>query len=296
MIDSIPKNSSSEIPIWFRANDQDLFGVITLPQSVPRRIGVVFLDGGQCVRNRLSAVLARRLAESGFHVFRFDYHGTGESSGECDTFELHRPFTADLMSAVDELRRRGVDEFILVGRCFGARTALSAVGRIPRLRGLALISMPWYDTIAWSERFLDALPPGLRFRTISIISHRTPLGSLLRFICYGIRNWVRRPWPLSRKTDRAGVNWISPHVESRVRRAIEDGVPLLFLHGAEDSDSWEFRRVQEGDIGALLARTDARVQVFTSSGHMHGLLTISIQQTVITRIHEWADAVASTGP
>ncbi len=303
MIDSIARNSSSEIPIWFRANDHDLFGILTLPQGVPRRIGVVFLNGGEPVaavdRNRLSAILARRLAASGFHVFRFDYHGIGESSGKDVSPELDRPFTTDLMSAVDELRQRGLDEFIFVGRCFGARTALSAVGRIQRLRGLAFISMPWQNTITWGERLLNAClnvcPPGLRLRSRAVFSYRLRLGWHFRLIYHGIRNRAQRAWPLSRNNGRAGVGWVSIPLERQLRRAIEERVPLLFLYGTKDDDTEEFRRVQEGTIGSLLAQAGARVQVFEPSGHMHALLTISIQQAVITRIHEWVDAVAREG-
>ncbi len=302
MIDNTDRNSISEIPIWFRADHHDLFGILTLPQGVPRRIGVVCVNPGKhpaIDRNRRSVILARRLAASGFHVLRFDYHGTGESSGKDVTFHLERPFTTDLISAVNELRRRGLDQFILIGRCFGARTALSAVTRVHGLRGLALISMPFYDSSSWTERLNEVCPQGMRSRISTGLAKRPQLRWHLRVIYYGMRRRLQRLWPLSRNgdgatADRAGVDWISLSVERWLRRAMEGCVPLLFLHATNDYDYEEFRHALEGPMGTLIAQAGDRAQVSTLPGNVtiHSSVTLSLQEPIITRIQEWVDTVA----
>src|SRR5712692_11849346 len=143
--------SRSEIPVRFRAGEEEIFGILSEPLTTARGVGVVLLNATSD-RNRFLPRLARRLAGSGFHVLRFDYHGFGESSGPftgtalkhamITLTTLEEPFTHDLLGAVAELQRRGIDKIMLIGRCFGSRTALSGVQQIQGLRGVALISMP----------------------------------------------------------------------------------------------------------------------------------------------------------
>jgi pimeloyl-ACP methyl ester carboxylesterase len=138
-----PATTANETPVFFPAGDQTLFGVLTRPTSEPNGRVVVFLAGGghTFLHRRVAVRLSRRVAEMGFHGFRFDYHGVGDSSGEVTGYRLDRPFVDDLMGAVRWLRAQGFNDFIVVGSCFGARTALAAAPQIEGLERLVLLNL-----------------------------------------------------------------------------------------------------------------------------------------------------------
>jgi alpha-beta hydrolase superfamily lysophospholipase len=75
--------------------------------------------------------LAERLSSLGFHVLRFDYHGTGDSSGRQDEPGRVAAWLASIDAAIDELHARtGIRETTLFGvRTGGLLAAASAQRR-----------------------------------------------------------------------------------------------------------------------------------------------------------------------
>ena len=68
--------------------------------------------------------LAERLAAAGFDVLRFDWHGTGDSSGDGREPDQVATWLDDLGQAIEELKRRaGVSRLHLVGLRVGATLA-----------------------------------------------------------------------------------------------------------------------------------------------------------------------------
>jgi dienelactone hydrolase len=83
--------------------------------------------------------LAERLAAGGVHALRFDYHGTGDSSGDTDEPERLRAWLASIDAAIDELRAlSGVRSVILVGLRLGAALAVLAAEQRTDVDGLVL--------------------------------------------------------------------------------------------------------------------------------------------------------------
>jgi pimeloyl-ACP methyl ester carboxylesterase len=71
-------------------------------------------------------ILGTRLARAGFHVLRFDYLGTGDSSGGIDDASIPQ-WIADVVTAVHELRKScQLREVSLVGLRLGATLAAQA--------------------------------------------------------------------------------------------------------------------------------------------------------------------------
>ncbi len=94
------------IPMYFGRSDSPLYGVYHSPVSADRQHGVIlcYPFGQEYMRaHRAYRHLASRLAESGLHVLRFDYRGTGDSSGDMTTADAES-WIQDIGEAVQELR------------------------------------------------------------------------------------------------------------------------------------------------------------------------------------------------
>jgi len=74
--------------------------------------------------------LAKRLAEAGFHVLRFDYFGCGDSAGDGDEVTLEQ-WLLDISAAIAEIKETSASpKFALVGLRLGATlSALLAAQR-----------------------------------------------------------------------------------------------------------------------------------------------------------------------
>lgn len=73
--------------------------------------------------------LGGRLAQAGFHVLRFDYYGTGDSSGETEKIDFSA-WSEDVEMAIDEIMAMtGAAKVTLVGLRLGANLAAQAAVR-----------------------------------------------------------------------------------------------------------------------------------------------------------------------
>jgi exosortase A-associated hydrolase 1 len=119
---------------------------------------LLIVSGGneiRCGAHRGMAMLARRLADRGVPVLRYDRRGIGDSSGTNGGFLASQP---DMVAAVGAFRAEAphVDRVIGFGNC-DAASALALFGRAAGLDAIILAN-PWVieDT--------DALPPAAAIR------------------------------------------------------------------------------------------------------------------------------------
>jgi len=120
--------------------------------------GLLIVSGGNEIRigaHRGMALLARRLAEAGIPVFRFDRRGIGDSSGENGGYASSAP---DIAAAAAALRQHapGVRRLIGFGNC-DAATALVLFGDSAGIDRL-ILSNPWIIEPS------DDLPPAAAIR------------------------------------------------------------------------------------------------------------------------------------
>ncbi|MCE2953016.1 MAG: alpha/beta fold hydrolase [Gemmatimonas sp.] len=128
--------------LFFGSSDAPLYGVYHPPKARSgRRTGIVLCApfGQEYMRShRAFRQLALMLAKAGYHVFRFDYRGTGDSWGEGDAFTLEGA-VADTGLAMEELRDTAdVSEITLVGLRLGATVAALAAQEADDLSHLVL--------------------------------------------------------------------------------------------------------------------------------------------------------------
>lgn len=116
-------------PLYFGPGTSPLYGVYHPPKTEGRDHGVVLCNafGQEYMRaHRAYRQLAMLLTRKGFHVLRFDYRGTGDSSGDLDGVTAE-DWLADIGYAIDELRdSAGVGRVSLVGLRLGAVLAAGA--------------------------------------------------------------------------------------------------------------------------------------------------------------------------
>jgi uncharacterized protein len=296
-------DSRQEMPVFFTADEGTLFGVFTRPIGEPVGDGVLVLAGGGAPlstnRNRLSVRLNRRLAADGFHAMRFDYHGVGESTGAMERFRLHEPFVGDVDAATRWMERQGVRNFILVGSCFGARTALSAASRMKNLGGLILIAVPIRDfeqgqkkgtklAREWSlgRYALQSLHPRI-LRGLFDPRRRRIYMKLLRTKLHALSATMRGRFGSRKQIDAGWLAPISPQFMKSLSSVLDRGVPVLLVYGTEDEYFEEFRRASTSDLGAILHRGRDRVELTTLPGQVHGFMTVEIQDAVLELVTEW---------
>jgi pimeloyl-ACP methyl ester carboxylesterase len=123
-------------PLYFESQGAWLFGWMHQGESSSRcQRGVIIcapLGYEQIHAHRSLRHLADALAEAGFSVMRFDYHGTGDSEGVDENADRHATWLANLRSAIGWMRGElGCAEISVVGIRLGATLAAQVAADEP---------------------------------------------------------------------------------------------------------------------------------------------------------------------
>jgi len=137
-----------------------LVGVVTEPEANGNRprIGIGLLNAWRVHRvgpHRLTVRLARRLAQKGFVVTRFDLSGIGDSPARSDGLPEGVGWVQECQDVIDETcSRYDLDGLVLMGICSGATGVFRTMCADPRAVGGVLINPLYYGV---SEETDDAL-------------------------------------------------------------------------------------------------------------------------------------------
>jgi dienelactone hydrolase len=164
-LQDVSTTAFDEVPVFVPCDDESIFGVLTSPARSERGVAVVFVWGAAGFpsfgKNLMVARLGRRAAEAGYHALRFDYLGSGDSSGTGTFHRLDEPLVHEVVAVCRWLRDRGLRRVVFVGSCSGARIALAATSVVDGVAGLGLISPPLLDyTRDEAQRIADAIADG----------------------------------------------------------------------------------------------------------------------------------------
>ncbi|MFN2390164.1 MAG: alpha/beta fold hydrolase [Actinomycetota bacterium] len=277
-----------ESPVFFPSASPEgeaLFGIFTAPAGRSNGTGVILLAGGghpSPGRNSNWVKLTRKLGQLGYHSLRFDYHGVGESAGRLERLHLARPFVDDLEGAVRWLVGRGVNDIVLLGTCFGARTALAGAARITDLRGIAMLAGPIRDFEMGDPTHLPlSAYAKLAVNRVGIkkLLDRQKRAEYVRFARTKGRAAWDRTW--QRVTQRDGAARIEPsaNYHSALQGLVERSVPTLIAFGAEEAFFYEFQKARSGKLGRLLNRGGGRIEVVATPCPLHGFTSVEAQET-----------------
>jgi len=298
----MPSTSQQETPVWFDAGEDLLFGILTVPRTDPRGVGMIILQGGGQLStnvNDISVRLCRTMSAYGFHAFRFDYHGAGESGGHSERFHLAEPFTIDLKGAVRFLRARGVKRFVLVGSCFGARTVLAASADIDDLLAVLLICPPVRDyemgqhtvtRLAVELTTWDFIRRAVKPRTFANLMKAEGRRTYARIA----RERLRHSAGSGGSVGDQARNAISPRFLEPLRVLAARELPISMVYGEADELFGEFERARSGVLGEVL-KSNPNIDVTVIPGAVHGFTSVEVQDQVLDLIAERL-ALLEAGP
>ena len=145
-----------ERPIWFGPPSRPLFGWLATPRDGQARGGVLLAPPvGREARAARRALrrTAMTLAAQGFVTLRFDYRGTGDSSGDLEEPDLDRAWIDSVTSAVALLRSCELDSVSAIAMRLGA----TIVGAAVDASELSLASLVLWDPCDSGRSYLREL-------------------------------------------------------------------------------------------------------------------------------------------
>ena len=137
-----PKLATDAVPIVFMAAGAWCFGWFHPARLPARKVGVVLCSpiGYEAIcAHQTYTQLAEALAEAGFAVVRFDYHGTGDSAGGDADPDRVRAWMDSITSAINELKRLGdVLHVAFFGVRLGATLAAHTASQLGGIESLVM--------------------------------------------------------------------------------------------------------------------------------------------------------------
>ncbi|WP_334079283.1 alpha/beta hydrolase family protein [Microbulbifer sp. M83] len=123
-------------------NGNPLAGIMELPEEGHPRAWALFAHCFTCGKDVLAASrIARRLADLGCAVLRFDFTGLGDSGGNFADTNFSSNIR-DLLSAAEFLHREHHPVDLLIGHSLGGAAVLAAAGDIEEARAVVTIAAP----------------------------------------------------------------------------------------------------------------------------------------------------------
>jgi alpha/beta superfamily hydrolase len=249
----------AEQPVIIPGPHGKLYGVYTPPAPEAASAGrcAILLGRNRWWGDRLSVKGARWLAAHGFSCLRFDYHGYGESEGECKTIDPDGPYSADALAAIRYMRDRfGQQRFVLCGFCFDGRTAMATVEQ----EGSAIEAIV----------VIAALPGEMA----SLNAHPEKAGR-------GI-------------VDAGSVVRVSENFKRELRAVVSCGVHCLFLYGADDVEYRNFQLAERSLLVELRPAERARITVEVWPGRVHIAEDPDRMREITERTLCWLDGFRQT--
>ncbi len=278
----------AEISVVFGPR-KHLSGTLTLPpNNHTPTIGVILLNAGVIHRigpHRFNVKLARRLAQFGAVVLRFDLSGQGDSEVHPQALPFQQQAVADLCTAMDHLARVcDVDRFIVGGICSGAFNGLATAVADKRVAGLWMLDGYTYPT---SKTGL------MRYqRQLSAASLRT-LGSWTRTTLKRCSAAVTIPPKLWQAPAAIEDGHHAPPREQfgrDIQALVDRGTSIYFIFTGSELRSYSYPE-QLRDAFADFEFID-HVRCEHRPNIDHTATTLAAQQTLVQGFCEWLPEVA----
>lgn len=271
--------------VFFPCGKNSLAGVVTIPREPNGQTVLIPWGSGAFPSsgpNRIRARLARALAEQGFHAFRFDYRGVGESDGDYQKPDMEKPNTEEITAAFAWLTSQGFFEIVIVANCFGAWSALMATPMLQGLRGLAMVNAP----VGRDHKQVEASEGSLRWW----------VGKARGLSWAKLRNANRRSVYRKMVVAKA-TSVVGRSRDGRFSRAIcevlDRGIPILLVYGNDDF-RFDLESELERGLSNELAKASPLTRVAITSERLEGFASFAAQDALLTEIIPWVKELSKS--
>lgn len=269
-----------------------LIGVLTEPRvttSPASRPTVVLLNSGILHRVgacRLHVGVARRLAQDGFTVLRFDYSGIGDSEARRDDLSFEESALLETREAMDHLATtRGAREFILMGLCSGADMAHEVARADKRIVGLVMLDGWAYRNIGYYLHHYGSralrLDVWRRWIVGKLVKARgaaramKPTAQQLEGFTYEVPKYVRH-FPAPRR------------IAADLRDFVARGISMYFIFSGGQPNEYNHAGQYRRTFWRVRFGTRLREEYLPDADHI--FTGLAHQQFVMESVAEWAAA------
>jgi pimeloyl-ACP methyl ester carboxylesterase len=282
---------------------QPLVAVITAPDAgaAPTEKPAVLLLNAGIVHHigpgRWAVRLARRLAERGHLVVRFDHAGLGDSDARNDGLPFAESSLLEVREVMDYLRaNNGAQSFIAIGLCSGASTAVLTAQQDERIVGAVLINPPGGSggdagvdqhlmNEGWAKRYLSVamFDPRSWWRALT---GRIEYRRMARVLWTHLLNRIRPPKQLADQFSG---------IASMLQGITQRGTRLLFVFSANDEGSnFALRLLEDPSLGTTLST--GAIQRVVISGTDHTFALHCSQEELFSAIERFTSQLTHATP
>ncbi len=274
---------------------QSLIGIVTDPVSRNGnhpKAAVILLNPGIVHRvapGRIYVRMARALAAMGFIVLRFDFSGIGDSPVRYDHLPFDKSAVRETQDAMHFLQTtRGVQRFILLGGCSGARVSVQTACCDSRVVGAFLINLQMSED---DDRSPDQISRTAAFYywNFALFNHKS-WGKLLtgkadyRKILRAVGFQARKQLPSAGEMSPESIQLVA-----NLRMLAERGVCVTFLYAESDPRLNDLSEVLGHELRQLRALAKVRVEIIPRSDHTFS--SLHDQDKLLKKICELIDAI-----
>jgi len=269
--------------VFFPSGKNNLAGILTVPENPNGR--TVLIPWGTSTApssgiNGVRARLARTVADEGFHAFRFDWPGVGESDGNYHAGEMSSPLIEELEAASTWLASQGLDRIVIVANCFGGWSALMAAPKLAGLEGVAIVNPP----VRRDHKQVRAADQGWQWWLKRIKRFRLKKARSAEYRAQS------RKLLAAKGSSMAGTGSRDKRFSNAVGHLLDRGIPILVIYGIHDFRA-DFESELEHGLGAAMEHAGPPTRFVTVPVRLEGFASLDSQAFLLGEVVPWLQSL-----
>lgn len=269
---------------------RSLVGIITAPDKLfhaRQRPAVLLLNAGLVHRvgpHNLYVYLARRLAEKGYLVVRFDFSGLGDSPVRHDKIPYVETRVLETREVMDSIaQQKGIEQFCLMGLSSGAVASFQTSLQDSRVAGAVLLNAHGFDQSGEWSNHVDKLSTMRIYKAnlfkleswVKVISGKTDYRRLQQALWYRLKRSF---------TGSARITHVASHLVDDLKLFLHSNVRTLLLFSIKDRSIENFDSILGEGWRKELDSTVTLVEIPEANHTFAGALH---QEQVLDVVEEW---------